>query len=218
MRIFLGIFVFICVSTVSFLWFRGTKSPLPPIYVFPDMDWQAKYHSQGENHFFSNRMDARPVVQGSVPRGSSLDQAAVFQEEYIYEPGENPVLYTGKNPDGSFYKGFPLPVTHALLELGQQKFAIYCSACHNAIGDGNGVTKSYGMVATPSYYDERLRTMPEGEIFNTISHGKNTMLSYADKLNPKERWAVIAYVRALQRAARATLDDVPQEHRADLGL
>lgn len=218
MRIFLGIFCLVCVTTGSFLWVRGVKSTKPPIYVFPDMDWQAKYKPQGENHFFADHRDARPVITGTVARGSGLDELATFSDGYTYAPAISPVVYSGKNADGSFHVGFPMPLTHAFVELGRQKFTIYCSACHGALGDGNGITKQYGMVATPSYHDDRLRNMPEGEIFNTITHGKNTMLGYGDKLRAEDRWAVIAYVRALQLAAYAPASDVPAEHRVDLGL
>ena len=103
-----------------------------------------------------------------------------------------------------------------LLDRGQMKFNIYCAPCHGAIGDGNGITKQYGMGATPTYHDDRLRQMPEGDIFNTITHGKNTMFPYADKLSPDDRWAVVAYVRALQRAHHATINDVPLEQRGGL--
>ena len=87
-----------------------------------------------------------------------------------------------------------------------------------AVGDGNGITKQYGMGVTPTYHDPRLRNMAEGELFNTITHGKNTMLPYADKLLPADRWAVILYVRALQRAQTGTAADVPAAHQAELGL
>ena len=86
------------------------------------------------------------------------------------------------------------------------------------MGDGNGITKQYGMGATPTYHDDRLRKMHEGEIFNTITNGKNNMLSYADKLTPNERWAVIAYVRALQRAQTGTVADVPAANKSELGI
>ena len=87
-----------------------------------------------------------------------------------------------------------------------------------AIGDGNGITKKYGMGATPTYHDDRLRQIAEGEIYQTITNGKNNMLSYADKLVPADRWAVIAYVRALQRAQTGTAADVPAAHKSELGL
>jgi len=129
-------------------------------------------------------------------------------------------LYLGKAPDGTFARGFPpaLTVDHAFLERGRDRFTVYCSPCHGAVGDGNGITKKYGMVATPSYHDDRLRKMAEGEIFNTITNGKNNMNPYADKLLPEDRWAVVAYVRALQRAQSGSIADVPDDHRGELGI
>jgi mono/diheme cytochrome c family protein len=126
--------------------------------------------------------------------------------------------YAGKNPDGSFVRGFPadLTVNEALVRRGQNRFEIYCLPCHGKLGDGQGITKSYGMATTPSYHDDRIRNMPEGEIFNTITNGKNTMFPYADKLSPDDRWAVVAYVRALQRAHHASIDDVPPDQRGGL--
>ena len=128
-------------------------------------------------------------------------------------------LYRGKAPDGSFARGFPptLVLDGKLMARGRERFTIYCAPCHGALGDGQGITHGYGMVTTASYQDDRILQMPEGEIFNTITNGKNTMSSYADKLSPKDRWAVIAYVRALERARHGTVADVPADHRADLG-
>ena len=126
----------------------------------------------------------------------------------------------GKDASGAFVATIPasLPVDRQLLEHGQQSFTIYCAPCHGALGDGNGITKQYGMGATPTYHDERLRKIADGDIYNTITHGKNNMLSYADKLKPEERWAVIAYVRALQRAQAGTVADVPEVNKAELGI
>ena len=86
------------------------------------------------------------------------------------------------------------------------------------LGDGNGITKQYGMGATPTYHDDRLRKIAEGEIYNTITNGKGNMLSYADKVTPEDRWAVIAYVRALQRAQTGTAADVPAAQKSELGI
>ena len=218
MRYFIAIFAFSCVALVTILGFRGSKSTQTPVYVFPDMDFQAKYLPQGENKFFPNQMDDRPVVQGTVPRGYEPEVKDIFSEDFEYAQAENPSLYSGKNDEGEWYRGFPVPVTNELMELGREKYTIFCSVCHGALGDGNGITKQYGMIATPSYHDERLRTMAEGEIFNTITHGKNTMGSYGDKLKPQERWAVVLYVRALQQAQNASLEAVPANHRSELGL
>jgi len=185
---------FVVVLLLSVMGFRGMKSTRPPIEVFPDMDHQAKYKPQAESKFFADGRADRAIPVGTVPHGRTVGKAA----------------------DGSFARGFPVEVTQALVQRGQNRYQIYCYPCHGALGDGNGITKSYGMVATPSYHDDRIRTMAEGEIFNTITHGKNTMFSYADKLSPDDRWAVIAYVRALQRAHHATIDDVPMENRGGL--
>jgi len=203
---------FLVVLLVSVMGFRGMPATRPPIEVFPDMDHQAKYKPQAESKFFADGRADRPLPPGTVPYGRSADLAdpAFLKADDVH--------YAGKNPDGSFVRGIPadLAVNEAFIRRGQGRFEIYCAPCHGKLGDGKGITKEYGMVATPSYHDDRLRTMPEGEIFNTITNGKNTMFSYADKLSPDERWAVIAYVRALQRARKATIDDVPLEQRGGL--
>jgi mono/diheme cytochrome c family protein len=136
---------------------------------------------------------------------------------------DDDALEAGKAPDGSWLRGFPAAITvdRGLLERGRDRYTIYCAPCHGAVGDGNGVTKRYGMGATPTYHDERLRRMPEGEIFDTITHGKApayNMSPYGDKLSPEDRWAVVAYVRALQRTQTGSVSDVPADRRSELGL
>ena len=200
---------FLVLLTVSVMGFRGLRSTQPPIEVFPDMDRQAKYKPQATSKFFADGRAARVPDAGTVPRGRTTAADPDFLRA-------DDAHYAGKNADGSFVRGFPVEVTQQLVERGQNRYQIYCQPCHGAVGDGNGITKQYGMVATPSYHDDRLRNMAEGEIFNTITHGKNTMMPYADKLSPDERWAVIAYVRALQRAHHAKIDDVPLERRGAL--
>ena len=211
---------FVVVLLISVMGFRGMKSSRPPIEVFPDMDHQAKYKPQAESQFFADGRADRPIPAGTVPFGrDTIEKRDKDGKPYFADPAflkADDFHYAGKNADGSFARGFPIPVTEALVRRGQNRFQIYCAPCHGALGDGNGITKSYGMLVTPSYHDDRIRSMPEGEIFNTITNGKNTMMSYADKLSPDERWAVIAYVRALQRAHHATVADVPPEHRGEL--
>jgi len=199
------VLAFVVVATVSILGFRGSTSTKPPLEVFPDMDRQAKYKPQAASAFFADGRADRPIPPGVVARGDLRDDAH---------------LYTGKAADGSFASGFPssLSIDARFLELGRARYNVSCLPCHGAVGDGNGITKSYGMGATPTYHDDRLRNMPEGEIYNPIVHGKGNMLSYADKLNAEERWAVIAYVRALQRAQTGTLNDVPASHKSELGI
>ena len=201
---------FLCLLTVSVMGFRGMLSSRPPIEIFPDMKRQAKFKPQAPSKFFGDGRADRMPVAGTVPYGRKAETAdPVFLHADDFR-------FAGKTADGSFARGFPVDVTEKLVRRGQNRFQIYCQPCHGALGDGQGITKQYGMIATPSYHDDRLRQMAEGEIFNTITNGKNTMSSYADKLSPDDRWAVIAYVRALQRAHHGSIDDVPLEHRGDL--
>lgn len=203
---------FLVILTLSVMGYRGSFSTRPPIEMWPDMDHQAKYKPQAESKFFADGRADRPIPAGTVPFGRSSQEA-----DAAYLRADD-ARYAGKQADGSFVRGFPagLGVNEAFVRRGQNRYQIYCAPCHGALGDGHGITKSYGMVATPTYHDDRLRSMAEGEIYNTISVGKNTMSSYADKLSPDDRWAVVAYVRALQRAAHATIDDVPLEQRGGL--
>lgn len=192
--------LFVCVALISILGFRGAKSTRPPLDIFPEwafpsMEFQPRPRPQGESRFFADGRADRMPPQHTVARGMLRDDDALF---------------LGKDAAGAFTKGFPakMSVDLKFLERGRERYAIYCAPCHGVTGDGNGITKRYGMGATPTYHDDRLRTMPEGEIYNTITNGKNTMLPYADKLSPDERWAVVAYVRALQRAQQGRAADV----------
>ena len=203
---------FIVVLLLSVMGFRGLRSARPPIEVFPDMDHQAKYKPQAESKFFADGRADRQIPAGTVPfgrDGAKADPAFLRADDFRYE---------GKLADGTFGRRFPagVEVTRDFVLRGQNRYQIYCTPCHGQLGDGNGITKSYGMLTTPTYHDDRLRAMTEGEIFNTITHGKNTMMSYADKLAPDDRWAVVAYVRALQRAAHGSINDVSLEQRGGL--
>ncbi len=210
---------FLVVLLLSVMGLRGSLSTRPPVELFPDMDHQAKYKPQAESKFFADGRADRPIPPGTVPYGrgvaGSVTGAVAHDDAFLRADDAH---YAGKNADGTFVRGFPdaIVLNEALLRRGQNRYQIYCLPCHGALGDGQGITKSYGMVATPSYHDDRLRGMPEGEIFNTITNGKNTMFPYGDKLSPDDRWAVVAYVRALQRAHHASLDDVPLEQRGGL--
>ena len=112
--------------------------------------------------------------------------------------------------------GIPITVTRELMERGQQRFNITCAMCHGAAAAGNGITKQYGLATVVSLQDERIRKMSDGEIFNTITNGKNTMMAYGPNIIVADRWAVIAYLRALQRSQNAPIADVPEDHRAEL--
>ncbi len=196
---------FVVVLVVGALGFRGSLSTRPPLEIFPDMDHQAKYKPQAESAFFADGRTERPIPAGVVARGQ------LRADRHLNE---------GKTSSGEWAPGFPAAVTvdNAFMARGQQRFNIYCAPCHGALGNGRGIVSSYGWGGPVSFHSDLYRDMPDGEIFNTITHGKNTMFSYADKLEPTDRWAVIAYVRALQRAQHGTVADVPAAHKGELEI
>lgn len=219
MKYFYTIYFFAVVATVSLLGFRGCTSERTPLEVFPDMDRQHKFRPQAESGFFADRRADRPQVPGSVPH-ITADQEAFPHTAPDNKFREDGYLATGKQQDGSFGAGFPVPVTHEAMARGQELFNIYCAICHGQTGDGKGVVANerYGYATIISLLQSRLATMPEGEIFNTITYGKNTMGPYGAKIRTEDRWKVILYLRALQRAANGTAADVPADKKGELGL
>ena len=204
------------VLTLSVLGLRGTNFTKPPMDVFPEwafpgMKYQPKYKHQGSSEFFADGRADRPLPAGVVAANfGPLGQPLITDDH----------MAAGRASDGSFAQGFPAGVemNHEFLQQGRKSYVIYCAPCHGALGDGNGITKQYGMGATPTYHDDRLRDIAEGDLYNTIANGKGNMLSYADKLTVNERWAVVAYVRALQRAQQGSTADVPAAHKSELGI
>lgn len=187
---------------VALLGFRGSKSGEPPIMPFLDMVDQDKYLPQGESTFFADGRSQRLPPAHTVPWGrDARSEDAVFAtaDEEFFE-----------------LKQMPVALDRALLLRGQEQFGIYCAVCHGQSGKGDGIATKYGLVPPPSYHSDRLRGMPDGEIFKTITQGKGKMGSYADRISRADRWAVIAYVRALQRAMNAKPEDVPEEARKEL--
>ena len=217
MRIFLAIFIFTAVAVLSIFGLRGSKSTKPPIEIFPDMDHQAKYKSQGANSFFSDERDDRPIPANTVARGNYFNQSEVFSADFNDPTLGDTVFNQGKDSDGSFVDKIPLEITYELMETGRQKYEIFCISCHGAAGDGNGVTKQYGILAT-SYHDDRLRTIEDGYIYDVITNGKGLMYSLKGRMTPEERWATVLYVRALQQSQNAKVEDLSAAQRKKLGF
>lgn len=217
MRIFLAIFVFVIFATVSILGFRGSLSQKPPLEVFPDMDRQAKYKPQSENDFFADGRDDRPIPVGTVARGDFFNWAEVFSADFTDENLGDTVFHDGKLPDGSFVEKLPLEASFELIEHGREKYEIFCTSCHGAAGDGNGVTKPYGVLAA-TYHDERLRGVEDGYIYDVIRNGKGLMYPLRDRIAPEEAWAIVLYVRALQRSQNASAEELTAAQRTELGF
>ncbi len=152
------------------------------------------------SRFFDDRMTARPLVAGTVPQGPLADDE---------------VLYNGTS-NGELTTVFPFPITRDILLRGQERFNIFCAPCHGRTGDGDGVIVQRGFRHPPSYHQDRLRKAPVGHYYDVITHGFGSMYDYADRTTPRDRWAIIAYIRALQLSQNATIADVPGEKRGQL--
>jgi mono/diheme cytochrome c family protein len=167
-----------------------------------DMQDQPKYIPLRPSDFFSDGRSGRPLVEGTVARGHLDDDAA---------------LYTGKGADGKFVDTFPFAVTKDVLERGQQRFDIYCSPCHDRLGTGNGRIVRRGFRHPPSYHIDRLRKVPNGYIYDVITNGFGAMPDYAAQIQEaRDRWAIVAYIRALQLSQNASINAVPAEARGEL--
>jgi Cytochrome C oxidase, cbb3-type, subunit III len=165
-----------------------------------DMHDQPKYQPLERSTFFLDQQASRMPVPGTVARGQLND---------------DPLLYTGKI-DGSDAMFFPFGIDEAVMARGQERFDIYCSPCHGRTGLGDGMVVRRGYRRPPSFADERLRQAPIGHFFDVMTNGFGAMPDYAASLAPADRWAIIAYVRALQLSGHATLADVPDAQRGEL--
>jgi mono/diheme cytochrome c family protein len=213
MRYFLAIFALCIVVTVGVLGFRGSHSRRPPLYIFPDMERQPKLRPETANAFFANGMSSRLPVEGTVARSQPIHVG----NELVYSWQESPVTTGRVTGTTNFVDTIPLPVTDELLQRGEHVFNITCAACHSKLGDGKGVPNRIGaMAVVANLHDKRIVELPDGELFNTASYGKGVMQGYAPTLSIEDRWAAIAYLRALQLSQLGRLDEVPQGLRGTL--
>lgn len=182
---------------------RGTESDRPPIHPNLNMDFQERFDPQERNDFFADRRAMRPVVAGTIARGFLREDRA---------------FYEGRTDGGGFVSGMPIPVSREILRRGQERFNIYCAVCHGATGDGRGTITAggYGFTPAPTFHDDRMRGLPEGHFFDAITYGIRTMPAYGPQIAVADRWAIVAYLRALQRSQHASIEDVPSSMRATL--
>ena len=223
-KIFFIAFIFVTIITIALLGFQGEHRQVTPIEFFGDMKRQDKVKFQRPSSFFADGRAARPPVDDTIPMGFDIPghpmQNSGAPKDDIDSPlGEfsagTDYLNTGKMGD-QWGTGLPLPVTIELVRRGQREFTINCAVCHGATGQGNGITSKYGLNGIANYHQDKYRQMADGQIFNTITHGYNTMMAYGDKVTVKDRWAIIAYIRALQKSQYSRLEDVPEDQRAAL--
>ena len=225
LKYFFIMFAFLALVVFAMAGFRGQKSSQPPIEIFPDMDRQPKVKAQTPSEFYADGRAARPPVSGTVPLGyampmhklidGSVGQATGPYKQIIFSSSPT-YIDTGKMGE-SWGTGIPFEMSPAVMGRGQQRFGIYCAVCHGATGAGNGIAQKFGLNTVQSLLQDRIRVMADGEIFDTMSHGKNTMMGYGDRIQVVDRWAIIAYLRALQKSqGGASLSDVPAEDRVKL--
>jgi mono/diheme cytochrome c family protein len=202
MRYFLLIFALGVVTVMGVFGKRGHNFRQPPLEIFPDMDRQPKLRPQQPNLTFANGRSSQEPVPGTVARDDHYQDNAVN---------------TGKEPGTTnFVSVIPVPVTEQLMLRGRQRFEIYCLPCHGPQGDGNGIVKKYGYATIRSLHEKIVVAQGDGEIFNTITYGKSTMYPYGSQISIEDRWAIVAYVRALQRSHLGFVDEVPAQAKAGL--
>jgi mono/diheme cytochrome c family protein len=161
---------------------------------------QPKYVPLRQSAFFNDERSARPLVEGTVARGQLR---------------EDELMYTGK-VKGEDAAVFPMRVDAAVMARGQERFNIYCSPCHGRTGQGDGMIVRRGYRRPPSMHQDRLRNAPVGHFFDVMTNGFGAMLDYRQQVEPRDRWAIAAYIRALQLSEHATIADVPDAERGRL--
>ena len=201
MKISINITVFLLslLFLVSCLQERPSKQP--PIHLNPNMDDQPKYQAMEESKFYTNKSAMRMPIEGTVARG---------------QLNENTVYFNGKNPNGTFVRKLPMAVTSELLRHGQKRFDIFCAPCHGRTGYGQGIVVKKGFLPATSFHLDRMRQVEDGHIFDVITNGIRNMPSYKYQVPVADRWAIVSYVRALQRSQNAKKDDVPEDIRQTL--
>ncbi len=206
MRYFLALFALAVLGVIGVLGFRGDTSRQSPRMAefYPDMLTQPKLRPQTTTKFagFADGASSRLFPAGTVAQTVGFRDNTTYKDD-PYNTGK---VGTGTN----FVEVNPVPVTAELVRRGQDRFNIYCQPCHGAQADAvGGIVKKLGATTVANLQDARIVKMPDGEIFNTISNGKNTMMPYAGNVPVADRWAIVAYVRALQLSRLGAKDDVP---------
>ena len=163
---------------------RGCTSSRPPIHINPSMDDQPRVRAQSASAFFYDGASMRQPVPGTVPIGGLKEDTAFF---------------TGRGADQQFVATIPVAVDEAVVERGRDRYAIYCLPCHDARGDGRGILFQRGNVPTATFHQEKILNYPDGQVFDVITNGVGLMPGYRWPIPPSDRWAIVAYVRALQR-------------------
>lgn len=182
---------------------RGHQSERPPIHPNLNMDFQERFDPQEANPLFEDNASMRKPVTGTVARGQLRDTTEIYE---------------GRTSEGEYVQQIPLSVTRDLLERGKERYDIYCTPCHGRTGEGDGIVLQgdYGYPPASSYHIDRLRETSDGYFYDVIANGTGNMPAYGQQVPVRDRWAIVAYIRALQRSQNAQPGDVPEEIRTQL--
>lgn len=191
-------FVSIILLTVALLLITGCD--VVPLH----MRVQPRYEPLDPSPLWEDGTSARPLPANTMPRG------------HWGEIKQDPVYYTGKVSEEEYVQVVPMDVNRDVLLKGQERFDIFCAPCHGADGYGNGMIVQRGMKQPPSLHDQRLRDQPDGYIYEVIGNGFGAMYSYASRVPPDDRWAIVAYVRALQFSQNVNVNDLPADVRQQI--
>lgn len=193
---------FILLASAFLLSCRGQTTENPPIRHHLNMVFQDRYNAQQENPFFEDNMAMRMPVEGTVSRGNLRLESAVYE---------------GLDDNGDFVEEIPFELTRDFLYRGQDRYDVYCQVCHGGTGNGQGpiMTGGYGYVPAPTFHREDSYNMSDGEIYSAIANGIRTMPSYASQIKVEDRWAIVAYIRALQQSQNVPQNEM-QNYDVDL--
>jgi len=174
---------------------QGSTSRREPIHLNPNMDTQQRYDPQSGSNFFTDGRTMRPPVPNTVARNElRIDDA----------------LFRGMDDDGAEVDFIPIELNMDVMRRGQERYDIYCSPCHSRVGDGQGIIMKYDYpIPPPSFHQEKVREFTDGYLYSVISNGVRNMPSYKHQINVKDRWAIVAYVRALQKSQNAKRENIP---------
>ena len=220
---------------------RATTSRQSPLRSFKDMDFQPKFKSQTRTKLFADGRAMRPPVEGTVARGQLQDDDAFYRGIHpsvrddaftsisLQQPDDAagneapPVTNTDKGYEPSWVESIPMEITDEMMRSGRESYNIHCAVCHGRSGDGNGPVSVRALpleqgtwVPPTSIHAEHVREQPVGQLFHTITNGVRKMPGYADQIRPADRWAIVLYLRALQRGRNASAADLPPEELSKL--
>lgn len=176
---------------------RGRQSEAPPIHPHLSMDFQEKFQAQTYNPLFEDKASMRKPPTGTVARGQLRGNSALFE---------------GRTADGEYVETIPVAVNRSVLERGQDRYNVYCAPCHGKSGNGKGTIMQgdYGYTPASSYHGDRLRQVTDGYMYDVITNGVRNMPGYAQQIPVRDRWAIVSYIRALQRSQYAKPGNLPE--------